>query len=92
MPNVQTATNKLHQANMACQLMLHHHTVLPDINQAHQALADTQTADMKNQPNTNSNMMFKMKLLHSISDTKNNAKEVLPLADTTFSFPMVANR
>jgi hypothetical protein len=90
--NVETATNKPHQALMVFQQLLILHTLLQDTLHQVQALEVTQTADMKNQPNTNSNMMFKTNKPVWISDTRNNVKEALPLAATMSCFPMDVNR
>lgn len=102
--NVPTATNKLHLTNMVPQLKVHSppkaHTRNPTTETATATALptmDTQTADirteaMRNQLNTNSNMMFKTNRPPSISDTRNNAKVQLPLANITSCCPMVANR
>jgi hypothetical protein len=90
--NVPTAINKHHQALMVSQLPKPHRSALQDILQVQAVPADTQMEDMRNQPNTNSNMMFKTSLPDSISVTRNNVKAVLLPAVTTSCFPMDVNR
>lgn len=92
--SVQTAINKLHQAHMAPQQQatLTRNQTTTDTITTITTTAATATADTKSQPNTNSNMMFKMNKLVSILDTKNSAKVQSPLENITFCCPTVVNR
>jgi hypothetical protein len=86
--NAPTATNKPHPTPTESHQLTATATPTTDTHRT----VDTQTEAMKNQPSTNSNTMFKTNKLVSISDTRNNAKDQSPLANTTFSCPMAVNK